>query len=119
MVVRNRCDLTARVAELYAFDEQIILSAVPSDVATSNITGGSPKPLTVAGFDEAGRGALAGPVVVGCAGSIRSRPGNLRITDYLSGLDDSKRVSPQKREQLFARILFAFYCGVGDRKSVV
>jgi len=117
VAVRSRCDLTARVAELYAFDKQIILSVVPSGVATSNTTSGSPKSLIVAGFDEAGRGALAGPVVVGCVGSVRSKPGGLSIANYLSGLDDSKRVSPKKREKLFERILLAFYCGVGAASS--
>ena len=119
MAVRSCRDLAARVAELCAFDNQIILSVVPSDIAASNTATAPPseKPLTVAGFDEAGRGALAGPVVVGCVGSVKSKPSGLSITDYLSGLDDSKRVSPKKREKLFGRILLAFCCGVGAASS--
>ncbi len=119
MAVRSCRDLAARVAELCAFDNLIISSIVPSDIATSNTTTTPPseKPLTVAGFDEAGRGALAGPVIVGCVGNVKSRPSGLSITHYLCGLDDSKRVSPKKREKLFGRILLAFCCGVGAASS--
>jgi len=119
VAVRRRRDLDARVAELWAFDNRITLSVVPSGIATSNraTTPPSEKPLTVAGFDEAGRGALAGPVIVWCVGSVKSKSTGLSITDYLSGLDDSKRVSPKKREKLFGRILLAFCCGVGAASS--
>lgn len=48
----------------------------------------------VAGVDEAGRGCLAGPVV---AAAVILRPENIP-----AGLHDSKQLSPQKREQLFA-----------------
>ena len=50
----------------------------------------------VAGVDEAGRGPLAGPVVV--AAVILKRGFNL------PGLDDSKRLSAAAREQLYPRI---------------
>lgn len=61
---------------------------------------------TVAGIDEAGRGTLAGPVV---AAAIILPPG-LRI----SGVDDSKKLSPAKREQLFDEIRsVAISIGVG------
>jgi len=45
----------------------------------------------VAGCDEAGRGPLAGPVVLDPARIPR-------------GIDDSKRLSPEKREELFEKI---------------
>lgn len=48
------------------------------------------------GVDEAGRGALAGPVV---AGAVRLPPHEL-----LAGLNDSKQLSPAKRENLFAHM---------------
>ena len=51
----------------------------------------------VAGVDEAGRGPLAGPVVV--AAVILDRK---RIPD---GIDDSKKLTRQKREQCFAWIV--------------
>lgn len=51
----------------------------------------------IAGIDEVGRGSLAGPVV--CAAVI------LKNRAKLPGLDDSKKLSPQKREKLFDLIL--------------
>jgi ribonuclease HII len=51
---------------------------------------------TVAGIDEAGRGPLAGPVVAAAA--------VLPQDFWLEGLDDSKKLSPAKREQLYPRI---------------
>lgn len=51
----------------------------------------------VAGTDEAGRGPLAGPVV---AAAVILDP--KRIPE---GLDDSKQLSAQRREELFAQIL--------------
>lgn len=47
----------------------------------------------VVGVDEVGRGAIAGPVVVGVA-VIQS------ITDFPTGLRDSKLISASKREKL-------------------
>lgn len=50
----------------------------------------------IAGIDEVGRGPLAGPVVA--AAVILPR------TCYLPGIDDSKKLSEQKRESLFDAI---------------
>lgn len=50
----------------------------------------------VAGIDEAGRGPLAGPVVVS---AVVLNPANLP-----PGLNDSKKLSPARRESLFASI---------------
>jgi len=50
----------------------------------------------IAGVDEAGRGPLAGPVVV-AAVILDERPD-------LPGLDDSKRLTPKRRERLYALI---------------
>ena len=55
--------------------------------------------VSVAGVDEVGRGPLAGPVV--CAAVILPLDEESRIT----GIDDSKRISARKREELAARIL--------------
>jgi len=52
---------------------------------------------TVAGVDEAGRGPLAGPVV---AAAVVLAPGGT-----WEGLDDSKQVAPEAREEIFARVL--------------
>ncbi len=51
----------------------------------------------ICGVDEAGRGPLAGPVLV-CA--LILDPKNIP-----SGLDDSKKLNPEKRENLFEQIL--------------
>jgi ribonuclease HII len=50
----------------------------------------------VAGLDEAGRGCLAGPVVAAAV----VLPPDAR----LEGLDDSKKLSPERREAFFERI---------------
>src|SRR5580692_6534632 len=50
----------------------------------------------VAGCDEAGRGPLAGPVV---AAAVVLDP-----DDVPRGLDDSKRLTPERREVLYERI---------------
>ena len=55
--------------------------------------------LLVAGVDEAGRGPLAGPVVVAAV--------ILRAGHALDGLDDSKRLSEARREALYPQILEA------------
>ncbi len=47
----------------------------------------------IAGVDEVGRGPLAGPVV--CASVI------MPLDDIIDGVDDSKKLSEKKREQLF------------------
>lgn len=54
--------------------------------------------LRVAGIDEAGRGPLAGPVVVA---AVVFAPGRTPV----NGLDDSKVLSEKKRELLYPRIL--------------
>ncbi len=53
----------------------------------------------VAGIDEAGRGPLAGPVVCACA----IMP--LDEDKIIPGINDSKKLSPKKREELFDKIV--------------
>ncbi|MEA5125240.1 ribonuclease HII [Xanthomonas floridensis] len=57
-----------------------------------------PDSRLIAGVDEAGRGPLAGPVAVA---AVVFDPGKPRI----NGLDDSKQLSAERREQLYARII--------------
>jgi len=60
----------------------------------------------VVGIDEAGRGALAGPVV---AGAVVLNPQKL-----ISGMNDSKKLSAKKRAELYDTILRdAIGVGVG------
>jgi ribonuclease HII len=62
--------------------------------------------LRVAGVDEAGRGPLAGPVMAAAV----ILPEGLRIPE----VDDSKKLSPQKRERLFDVIMSqAISVGIG------
>lgn len=55
----------------------------------------------VAGLDEAGRGAWAGPVVA-AAVVLPASPDLL--AESLAGVDDSKRLTPSTRERLYDRI---------------
>ena len=56
----------------------------------------------IAGLDEAGRGAIAGPVVAGAVILPLDRPRELAC---LAGVDDSKKLSPKKREKLYDLIV--------------
>ncbi len=67
----------------------------------------------IAGIDEAGRGALAGPVVA--AAVILPSRGDF------SGIDDSKKLSPQQRDVLYDQIMaqsLAVGIGCGDEKLI-
>ncbi|OZB60294.1 MAG: ribonuclease HII [Lysobacterales bacterium 14-68-21] len=55
------------------------------------------EPRRIAGVDEAGRGPLAGPVVVAAVILAPFRP--------IAGLDDSKRLSEKKREALYPLVI--------------
>jgi len=57
----------------------------------------------LAGADEAGRGCLAGPLVAAAVClDLRSMSSNAR--DALSGLDDSKRLTPRRRAALVGAV---------------
>ena len=60
----------------------------------------------IAGVDEAGRGALAGPVVACCA--VLKPSFNLH-----KDVNDSKKLSEKKRYQLFDVLLNNIYLGIG------
>jgi len=67
----------------------------------------------VAGIDEAGRGALAGPVVAAAV----ILPAGLRI----AGVDDSKKLTPETRERLFDIIVsqaVSVGVGMGDAELI-
>jgi len=55
--------------------------------------------LVIAGIDEVGRGPLAGPVVTACVSIPQSR--------LVPGVDDSKKLSEKRREQLYPLLLEA------------
>ncbi|WP_420642053.1 ribonuclease HII [Candidatus Leptofilum sp.] len=70
----------------------------------------------IAGIDEAGRGALAGPVVA--AAVILPLDG--QIETVLSGVNDSKQLSAKKREVLFGLICqHALAFGIGQQPASI
>ena len=63
-------------------------------------------PGLIAGVDEAGRGPLAGPVIAAAVILERKR--------IPKGLDDSKKLTPARREALFAQIMDCAAVGIGE-----
>ena len=73
----------------------------------------SPLVHAIVGIDEAGRGPLAGPVVV--AAAIMPR------YSMIEGVNDSKKVSEKKREELYEIITneaIAYGVGIIDQKEI-
>ena len=67
----------------------------------------------IAGIDEAGRGPLAGPVVVGVVIMPKD--------SMIEGINDSKKVSEKKREKLYEEITneaIAWGVGIIDQKEI-
>lgn len=69
--------------------------------------------IIVAGIDEAGRGPLAGPVVAACA---------ILPEDFdVIGVDDSKKLSEKRREELYEEIInkaLAYGVGISDNNLI-
>jgi ribonuclease HII len=73
----------------------------------------------VAGLDEAGRGALAGPVAVGAV--ILSHGDKALLSSALAGVRDSKQLTPLARESLAPRIkatALAWSVGFADAEEI-
>ncbi len=73
----------------------------------------SDKIKLIAGIDEAGRGPLAGPVVVGVAIMPKD--------SMIEGINDSKKVSEKKREKLYDLITkeaIAWSVGIADQNEI-
>lgn len=67
----------------------------------------------IVGIDEAGRGPLAGPVVVG---AVIMKP-----ESFIEGVNDSKKISEKKREKLYEQITeeaIAWSVGIVDQKEI-
>ncbi|MCK5245351.1 ribonuclease HII [Candidatus Bipolaricaulota bacterium] len=100
-------------------DGQIPLSFADSEGSLPNHA----PHLRLVGFDEAGRGALAGPVTVACVCFELSRlflpTGDLRnsILETYADLNDSKRVTERVRERLYHRILEEAHWGIGHASA--
>ena len=86
-----------RLTKLKEIEKEIYLSGVES----------------ICGIDEAGRGPLAGPVVV--AAVIMPKD------SMIEGVNDSKKVSEKKREAVYEQILdeaIAYGVGIIDQKEI-
>jgi ribonuclease HII len=69
--------------------------------------------LAIAGVDEAGRGAWAGPLIAAAVVlPTPTYPDDANLLTCLAGVRDSKTLSPDQRERLIQPILAAA-CGVG------
>jgi len=67
----------------------------------------------IAGIDEAGRGPLAGPVVVGVV--------IMKPDSFIEGINDSKKISESKREKLYEQITeeaMAWSVGIVTEKEI-
>ncbi|MDD2573220.1 MAG: ribonuclease HII [Bacillota bacterium] len=67
----------------------------------------------VAGIDEAGRGPLSGPVVAAAV--------ILPVDFFVPGINDSKKLSPRRREYLYRRIIneaVAYGIGMVDNSEI-
>ncbi|MBE0600749.1 MAG: ribonuclease HII, partial [Firmicutes bacterium] len=65
---------------------------------------------SLAGMDEAGRGPLLGCVVAACV--------IMPNTPILPWVDDSKKLSPKRRDEVFDEILrHALFVGVGEASA--
>lgn len=83
------------------------LKKIEEDIYTSQ------KINCICGIDEAGRGPLAGPVVV--ASVIMPRD------SMIEGVNDSKKVSEKKREKLYEEIIenaISYSVGIVDQKEI-
>lgn len=67
----------------------------------------------IAGIDEAGRGPLAGPVVVAAVilKGIKKEKGN--FPKFRNRIDDSKLLTPRQRSSAFVEIMDKAWVGVG------
>lgn len=67
----------------------------------------------ICGIDEAGRGPLAGPVVVGAV--------ILPQNSWIEGVNDSKKISEKKRERIYEQIIeeaIAYGVGIVDQNKI-
>lgn len=67
----------------------------------------------ICGIDEAGRGPLAGPVVVGTV--------ILPADSFIEGVNDSKKISEKKREKIYEQIIeeaISYSVGIVDQNKI-
>lgn len=98
-----------RFTRLKNFDRELTDDFISSD----NMDGCHAERVYLGGVDEAGRGPLAGPVVAACV--------VLRDDFDIAGVDDSKKISEKKREELFDKIIsgcIAYGIGILDNEII-
>jgi|GEM_PF-126321 ribonuclease HII len=99
---------------------QMSLAFAPSPDSYAN----QPSYPRIVGFDEAGRGSLAGPVTVACVhfdwDDVCSPTGDFRdaILEAYIDLNDSKQVTKRNRNHLYERILAGAQWGIGFASAV-
>ena len=76
------------MANLFQFDKKRIAGTTPG----------------IVGIDEAGRGCFAGPVVAGAVWTLRSFYENPTPVKRGKFINDSKQLSPETREEVFALV---------------
>ena len=102
------------------FPGQISLAFEASEGAQANQL----QSQRIIGFDEAGRGSLAGPVTVACVhfdwNHVCTPSGDFReaVLDTYADLNDSKQVTKRVRERLYAVILAEAHCGIGFASAI-
>lgn len=67
----------------------------------------------ICGIDEAGRGPLAGPVVVGAVIMPKD--------SFIEGVNDSKKISEKKREKIYEQIIeeaISYSVGIVDQNKI-
>lgn len=97
--------------------------ALAFDASQERYANHLPYPRLV-GFDEAGRGSLAGPVTVACVhfnwDDVCLPGGDFRddVLETYADLNDSKQVAKRIRDRLYDRILAEAHCGIGFASAV-
>lgn len=125
-----------RVRGLLSFDHSLLRSlrreftemppgqiSLPLDNSEAARANQSPN-LRLIGFDEAGRGSLAGPVAVACVhfdwNDVCSPEGDFcdAVLQAYADLNDSKQVTQRVRERLYERILADARWGIGCASAI-
>ena len=110
--------IITRIDELLAFDQAVARGEDPRGNATGEpglFEADDPVFSRLAGFDEAGRGALAGPVTVACVSfpNLHQHEMGAALREQLADLDDSKRLTAKRREALEPAIRDLSTWGIG------
>ena len=75
--------------------------------------------VAVIGLDEVGRGAIAGPVMVGAFAYVMAlgSDGEPRSMDVPAGIRDSKLLGAARRQRLYSQLVSGYVGAVGGREA--